>query len=764
MADLTEIFLDEAQELLEQMEPLILELEKAATVGTLEELFRVAHTLKGSAGVAGISGVRALAHQLEELLDCLRAGELKMNSDLADALLEGFDVLRSLLEKLAQGRDEQPPPALLEKIARFAAVDPAQTREETARGGEEPPGARVPLLEDADMLLLQKALANGRNVFYLELDFAADFFHRGHNLDYLLEDLSALGEIVGLRLDGRKVPPLSAIEAEEYYLFFSLFVITGEDLQAITDVFIFVLDEKNKLNLWPVSPADLGALGPCRKAAPPYSVEHAREVLRQQEKALAAASAEVLPGLTASVWKIIRRVADSFGLSCPFLEGIQSDPQAEKELLSRAIDDLKEQLKEAAGIAAGDKKEAEKSVTPDREAVTFSREKARPQSFLKVSRDTADALLNLAGELIIAKNALPYFIKNLEAAGREDLARDLKEKYGYLDRIAREFQERVMDIWLLPIAQIFDRFPRFVRDYSKKANKKIHLVCEGKETRLDRNILENIYEPLLHIVRNALDHGLEEIEERQRKGKKPEGILLLRAYRLGERVVVQVADDGRGVDGDALAQKAIAAGLVSSARAAEMSYAEKVNLLFAPGLSTREAVSELSGRGVGMDVVKETTERLGGTVQVESEPDRGTTVTLALPFTLATNEVLLVNVGGGLYGIPLAAVRETVRYARRDLKTVRGRALAVLRNEILPVSFVHRCLGAHESEAEEITLVVLWQKVALSVDRVLGKEEIIIRPLTGELKKVPLFLGAAVLGDGRVLLVLEPNVLAKEAC
>jgi two-component system chemotaxis sensor kinase CheA len=792
--DLKEVFLQEAGELLEQMEKLVLDLEKAATPQILEELFRVAHTLKGSAGVTGVAGVRELSHQLEELLDSLRSGSLEMSTELADLLLAGFDALRALLAGLAEGKDEPPPPELLEKIAGFSGKGGDSFPGEGENGmpcgkrQEEEGGKKLfAALSEDEMLRLEKALAEGRNVFYLELDFDRDFFQRGHNLEYLLEDLAALGEIAGLRVETGRVPPLSMLSPEDYYLFLSLFLLTAEESRSVREVFTFVLDDRNRVGIRPVTPDDLGGFpgAGAREPVAALKSERVREVLQQQAKALSQAGAEVLPGLAASVRKILNRIASSFGFSLFLPEEEKKDPQEEKERLFRAIARLTAFMGEMGGrektgeevkgekfrgngdVCAQEEKKTEeipcaKEKGPA-EVTGTCREKAQPQSFFRVGQETAEALLGLAGELIIAKNTLPYFIRNLEGAGRDDLARELKEKYGYLDRIARELQERVMDIWLLPIAQIFDRFPRFVRDYSKKTNKKIDLVFEGKQTRLDRNILENIYEPLLHIVRNALDHGLEDVPERRRKGKKEEGRLLLRAFRSGERVLVQVIDDGRGIDAGALAEKAVSAGLLSPERAAGMSRAEKVNLVFVPGLSTREAVSDISGRGVGMDVVKETMERLGGTVQVESEPDRGTTVTLTLPFTLMTNEVLLVKVGGGLYGVPLAAVRETVRHSRAGLKSLRRKALAVLRGELVPVVFVHRYTGDRDSGEEETTLVVLGCKAALAVDRVLGKEEVIVRPLSGELKKVQLFSGAAVLGDGRVLLVLEPNFFAKEA-
>ncbi|MCL6636098.1 MAG: chemotaxis protein CheA, partial [Peptococcaceae bacterium] len=349
----------------------------------------------------------------------------------------------------------------------------------------------------------------------------------------------------------------------------------------------------------------------------------------------------------------------------------------------------------------------------------------------------------------------------LEAAGLDGQARELKDRCLYLDRIAREIYERVMDIWLLPVQEVFGRFPRFVRDQAKILDKKVELVTDGGDTRLDRNIIEEIYEPLLHLVRNALDHGLEDPEERLKAGKAPAGVIGLSARRQGERIIIQVSDDGRGIDVDALVEKAVSSGMLSREKAETMSARDKLKLVFLPGLSSKDGISDLSGRGVGMDAVEKAIGRLGGTIQVDSAPGRGTTFIIGLPFTMATSEVLMVRIGSGIYGIPLSAVRETVRVGEKDLRTVRGRPVALLRGEIVPLLESHLYLEATASRQGEKALVVLWQGAALPVDTVLGKEVVIVKPLAGELKRLSVFMGAAVLGDGRVLLVLDPNELIR---
>lgn len=799
MSDLKEIFLEEAGDLLVQIEPLVLELEKEMSPELLDDLFRIVHTLKGSAGIAGVRGIGELTHRLEDLLDGLRSGEIEAGPGLVDLLLVGFDYVRAMVTDLAGGQDLPPPQELLKEIAAYGRGEPP-----AARPLEEKPGtpgrgaaplAAVPEAAESPVpdevrRLLRDELRRGKNVFHLKLEFGRDFFRQGHNLGYLLEDLAGLGTIAGLKADYRRVPPLSALNPEDYLLVFTLYLATGEDREAVEETFVFVSSDENRVAVRPVSEEDLnedplagfqqpgsGEL-PAVGQAPPLSARRLRyavEVLRQQEKALRMAEEEVLPGLLPVVRRVLERLAGRAGLALE--QGPAGVPEEERERLLRAA----RALLAAPGAEAGAgpaRLPAAASVSgpgPGRAGAGFSGRPGRApgeqrrknvagdgrQVAFKVRRETADALMSLAGELIIAKNSLPYLVKKLEAAGLEGQARELQDRCLYLDRIAREIHDRVMDIWLLPVQEVFGRFPRFVRDQARMLEKKVELVTAGGDTRLDRNIIEEIYEPLLHLVRNALDHGLEDPEERLRAGKNPVGVIHLAARRQGERIIIQVSDDGRGIDVETLAGKAVSDGMLTREQVEAMSAREKLKLVFLPGLSSKEGISDLSGRGVGMDAVENTIRRLGGTIGVESAPGRGTTFVISLPFTMATSEVLMVRIGGGVYGIPLAAVSETVRVEEKDLRTVRGRPVALLRGEIIPLLESRLYLEATASYRDETILVVLQQKAALPVDAVLGKEVVIVKPLAGELKRLSVFMGAAVLGDGRVLLVLDPNEMIR---
>ncbi|OPX88723.1 MAG: Chemotaxis protein CheA [Pelotomaculum sp. PtaB.Bin117] len=687
---------------------------------------------------------------------------------------------------------------MLEEITAYGRGEPPATRTLEEKPGLPETGA-VPLpvipeaaenaAPDEVRRFLRDELRRGKNVYRLALEFGRDFFRQGHNLSYLLEDLAGLGTIAGLKADYRRVPDLSLLNPEDYHLVFTLYLATGEDRETVEETFVFVSSDENRVAVRPVSEEELSG-APLLKYRPSTGEPsvagqepplfgqgflHAVIVLRQQEKALRMAEEDVSPGLLPVVRRVLERLAGRAGLAfgqCP-----AAAPEEEKEQLLKTTGSLLAALGTEPGVPAGISASsinsrlemAQAGATgscspPDTVAKGQwggSAVKEGRQSAFRVRRETADALMSLSGELIIAKNSLPYLIKKLEALGMDGQARELKDRYLYLDRIAREIQERVMDVWLLPVQEVFSRFPRFIREQAKKLDKKVDLVTAGEDTRLDRNIIEEIYEPLLHLVRNAMDHGLEEPEERLRAGKDPVGVIRLTARRQGERIIIQVSDDGRGIDVDTLAEKVVSGGMLSREQVEAMSAREKLKLVFLPGLSSKEEISDLSGRGVGMDAVRNTVKRLGGTMQVESAPGQGTTFVVSLPFTLATSEVLMVRIGCGIYGLPLSAIRETVRVEEKDRRTMRGRPVALLRGEIVPLLENSLYLEATASCRDETVLVVLWQKAALPVDTVLGKEVIIVKPLTGELKRLSVFMGAAVLGDGRVLLVLDPNELVR---
>jgi two-component system chemotaxis sensor kinase CheA len=386
---------------------------------------------------------------------------------------------------------------------------------------------------------------------------------------------------------------------------------------------------------------------------------------------------------------------------------------------------------------------------------------------LKVDEAKIDRLMNLVGEFVVAKNSLAYLAQKADAVyGVPELAKELKAQYSVLNRISEEMQDAIMQVRMVPVSTVFQRFPRLVRDLSKKLGKKVKLILEGEETEADKNVIEALADPLIHIIRNSLDHGIEPPEERVAKGKPEIGTIILRAKQEADQVVIEVIDDGRGIDPEKVKLKAYEKGLISEEQFEKMKDTEALNLIFLPGFSTKEVASDLSGRGVGMDVVRTTVERFGGSVSVKSTLDRGTVVTLSLPLSMAVSHVMIIESACEKFGIPMENVVETVRVSKKDIQTIKGKMTTVLRNKVVPIFYLNALLDIDQphltNEDGEYAVLVLSVKgelIGVIVDRFHETADIILKPFTGFLAGLRLFSGTAIMGDGSVLLIINPKEL-----
>lgn len=382
----------------------------------------------------------------------------------------------------------------------------------------------------------------------------------------------------------------------------------------------------------------------------------------------------------------------------------------------------------------------------------------RASTVLRVDQARIDALMNLIGELVVAKNGLPFLARRAETVyGSREMAREVKEQYAVIDRIALDLRNSIMQVRMLPVSSVFQRFPRLVRDLSRKLGKQVDLVIEGEDTQADKTVIEGLFEPLLHLVRNSLDHGIE--TARAAAGKPPVARLTLAASQDNDQVVIRVADDGRGIDPVVMRRKAVEKGIVDEEQAARMGDDEAVRLIFAAGFSTAAEVTDVSGRGVGMDAVRMAVEKAGGRIDVASEVGAGTAISLVLPLSMAVTRVMTVAVAGRQFGIPMDAISETVRIPRGDIVAIKDREAFVLRNRIIPLFHLDRLLDLPvRQESDEVAVLVVQvdnQIVGLSIDAFGEGMEVIVRPLEGLLENTPEYLGTALLGDGRVLLVLN---------
>jgi two-component system chemotaxis sensor kinase CheA len=385
-----------------------------------------------------------------------------------------------------------------------------------------------------------------------------------------------------------------------------------------------------------------------------------------------------------------------------------------------------------------------------------------------------DALLNLVGELVIDRTRLTQLGNTLvDQFGDHRTLSDLQQTALHIGRITDELQEQVMKSRMLPVESVFNRLPRVVRDVAAKQGKQVDFIVEGKETELDRSVIEEIGDPLLHLIRNAVDHGVETPEERLAAGKPAAGRLRLEARHADSFILISLEDDGRGVDIEAVKRKAVERGVVTQESADRMSEQEAVQLIFAPGLSTAQQLSDVSGRGVGMDVVRANVEKINGAVDVQTRKGQGTTFTIRLPLTLAIVQALLVRVAGGIYALPIHSVTETLRVEADQIHRVNHREAIQLRDTVLPLVSVRHIFGdstqeASDARADGTRLVVAVnathsRQVGLIVDGLVGEQEIVIKPLGHLVGDIAGVSGAAILGDGSVALIVDVAALIGRA-
>jgi len=401
---------------------------------------------------------------------------------------------------------------------------------------------------------------------------------------------------------------------------------------------------------------------------------------------------------------------------------------------------------------------APKPSAPPAKKPAAETKKLKSGQSVRVDIEKLDTLMNLMGELVINK-------VRLEQIGTTHRLTELTETLEQMDRVTTDLQTVVMKVRMVPVGQVFNRFPRMVRDLAKELGKELNLTIEGEETELDRTVIDEIGDPIMHLLRNSLDHGLESPDAREAKGKPRIGEVGLIARHEGNNVVIMVTDDGKGIDADVIRRKAVEKGMISEDEANSLDDADAVRLIFLPGFSTAEVITDVSGRGVGMDVVRSKIETLGGHVDVETKIDEGSVFKIKLPLTLAIIQALLVKVQEEMYAIPLGSIDSTINITQEDIKTVRNKEVIVLRGQIIPIIRLGDILNVprvHEGDSDDIFVVVVHigeRKAGIVVDNLIGQQEIVIKTLGKLLAGLKVISGATVLGDGRVAMILDVSAL-----
>ncbi len=396
-----------------------------------------------------------------------------------------------------------------------------------------------------------------------------------------------------------------------------------------------------------------------------------------------------------------------------------------------------------------------------------SKEKEVVQN-LRVDVSRIDKVMDLAGEIVLARNRLLNLSAKLDTKYSGDpFVEGLLETTGFLDRVTSDLQLAVMKIRMQPIQKVFSKFPRMVRDLSKNLGKDIDLEIFGEDTEVDKTVNENIGDPLVHIIRNSIDHGIEPPDEREAKGKPRKGRIIISAYQKGTQIVIEVSDDGKGIDVENVKRKAISKGLITEEEAQRMSDETAINLIFLPGFSTKDVSTELSGRGVGMDVVKTNVAKLNGYAEVITKKDQGSTFKISLPLTLAIIQAMMVRVGAEYYALPQSMIEETLRVRKNDIKDVTGQKVLTIRGKVLPMFDLAQILnvqstngGSHDN-SYVLVATVGDKRFCLAVDELLGQEEIVIKNINGIESEECGILGATITGDGRVVLIIDLAIMAR---
>jgi len=395
-----------------------------------------------------------------------------------------------------------------------------------------------------------------------------------------------------------------------------------------------------------------------------------------------------------------------------------------------------------------------KKVAPKEE-----KQKAVVGKTVKVEQESIDSLMNVVGELLVAKNSLPYLADNVVGMTHDQIKREIMDKYIFINRLSEQLQDLIMGMRMLPISYVFDRYPKLVRDIAKTLNKKVKLEMSGGETKLDKNMIEMLADPMIHIMRNSLDHGIEMPDVREQKGKNPIGAVTLKAYAQSDRIIIEIIDDGAGINVERVASKVLEKGLMTPEQIDALSDKEMAELVLLPGLSTAESITEFSGRGVGMDVVKKSIESFGGSIGIVTKANEGTVITLAIPMSLAVTSLLHIEMNSIHYGIPMDSVSETVKIERDEIEYLHNEPFVYIRGDVIPLLFIKSMLNEDGTQDKPLSIVVLNIKdnlLAVVVNEFLGQLDVVQKPLVGIMEGHPLFSGTALLGNGQIIMAMDP--------
>ena len=762
-------FIEEANENSEDLSNGLLELEKNPenSDDLVNDLFRYFHNLKGNSGIIGFNELNSLTHEAETLLNRTRKGELPVTQGLIDTLLRCVDIIDTLVSKIDSATGQVVKLDLTEilTVLRHAVEHgefPSATKEafQPAAKPADEPAAEVEETEEApeydkeDMEIFvvtvtQQRVAVELAVKELEKDSAqVDYINSLYRSLVTTQNSCSYMQYDKPRVQAERTAGLvdSGRSADmDFSLMLDLLIQEIEILNDMVDA---------ELSVFGISidtEAELKGVG-----EPEPKEELSIDLELPESGNTDTPVSFVANALTEEV------VEDTPAPPAPEQPAVTTpapEPKPEPAPVAKAPSE------KAEPKTAAPKTDSAEKGTKDKAAKQKSApQKPKSSSTIRVDHEKLDHLMNLIGELIINRNRYTMLARNLEDGQNVDLqeiAQSLTETTYAMARISDDLQDTIMKVRMVPVSSVFSRFPRLVRDLSRKSGKQVDLIMEGEETELDKSVVEVIGDPLVHLIRNAMDHGVESEEDRIKANKPAKGTVHLRAYYRGNSVAIEIEDDGKGIDPEKMREVAVRKGIVSAEEAKALDDREAMELIFAPGFSSAETITDISGRGVGMDVVRTNIKNLKGSVAISSELGKGTRFTLTLPLTLAIIDALMVNVAGEEFAIPLDAVSETTKIEASRLTDVNGRKAVTLRGEVLGVVYMSDLLDLPREEDPDVLSVVVIhdndRRLGIVVDKLHERQEIVIKPLgeyLGDLKGIS---GATIMGDGSVILILDPH-------
>ncbi|WP_132995883.1 chemotaxis protein CheA [Sporanaerobacter acetigenes] len=654
-----DVFVEESKEHLQNMNDILLNLEKDTNnKELLNELFRIAHTIKGMAGTMGFTNMANLTHDMEDVLQAIRSDEIQATTKVIDILFECFDALDFSVNYVGENGKENDDEHL-EIIEKLKSI--FNSGNEKIEESEKSVSSTAEVFDEYLVNAINKAKENKLNVYKVNIRLSESCMLKSARAFIIFNTVESFAEII------QSKPSVEDIEDEKFNFEFSLMIVTEISKEEIQKE-IYNISEIEKVEVSPIDEIDT------------LNVEtKVKETKLEEENKTEKAKADM--STTTRTNKVGKTV--------------------------------------------------------------------------RVDIDRLDNLMNLVSELIIIKTRMEDMS---EASSKEDM----NEAIEYLERITTSLHDAVMKVRMVPIERVFNRFPRMVRDLSKELNKEINLEMSGEETEVDRTVIDEIGDPLIHLIRNSIDHGIEHPDERIKLGKDEFGTVKLKAYPDGNNVVIEVQDDGQGIDYQKVKKKAIEKEVITEKESENFTKEECIDLLFRPGFSTSDKISDVSGRGVGLDVVKSKIESINGSIEVETYEGQGSKFIIRIPLTLAIIQALLVELGDEIYAIPLSSISEITSIQRNSIRDIQGQEIILYRDKTLPIVRLNRIMGVEEDDTEELTVVVVRKgdkQAGLIVRGLIGQQEIVIKPLGKYLVNIKYLAGATILGNGKISLILDVNSL-----